>query len=66
MDNVIRKRLECAEGPEAFRRFDKSISKILTVSHSELAEREREYKQKAAANPHKRGPKPRKKVKPSA
>jgi len=55
---------ECIEGPEAFRRFDEGIRQILSVPHSTLVRRERAYKKKAAANPNRRGPKP--KVKPSA
>lgn len=55
---------EYIEGPEAFKRFDEGVREILSVPHSTLAKRERAYKKKSAANPNKRGPKP--KVKPSA
>jgi hypothetical protein len=55
---------ECSEGPEAARRFDEGVRQILSVPHSTLVRRERAYKKKAAANPNRRGPKP--KVKPSA
>jgi hypothetical protein len=54
---------ECIEGPEAFRQFDEGVRQILSVPHSTLVRRERAYKKKAAANPNKRGPKP--KVNPS-
>jgi hypothetical protein len=47
------------EGREAFRRFDATIGKILSVSHAELLRREKQYKRRAALNPHKRGPKPK-------
>lgn len=56
--------MEYTEGPEAFRQFDEGVKQILSVPHSTLARRERAYKKKAAANPNRRGPKP--KVKPSA
>jgi hypothetical protein len=53
---------ECIEGPEAFRQFDEGVKQILSVPHSTLVRRERAYKRKVAANPKRRGPKP--KVKP--
>jgi len=55
---------ECHEGPEAFQRFDEGVRQILSVPRSTLKRRERAYKKKSAANPSKRGPKP--KVSPSA
>jgi hypothetical protein len=55
---------ECNEGPEAFRRFDSLVDSVLSVPHSTLVRRERAYQKKKAANPNKRGPKP--KLKPSA
>ena len=55
---------ECFEGPKAFRRFDEAVRQILSVSHSTLVRRERAYRRKVGANPHRRGPK--RKVKPSA
>jgi hypothetical protein len=60
----VRSLPECVEGPEAFRRFDEAARQILSVPHSTLVRRERAYKKKSLANPHRRGPKP--KVKPSA
>jgi hypothetical protein len=54
---------ECHEGPEAARRFDEGLRKILSVPHSTLVRREHAYKKKSLANPNRRGPKP--KVKPS-
>jgi hypothetical protein len=50
---------EAYEGPEAFKRFDETMSTLLSVSREELMRREQEYKKKAALNPHKRGPKPK-------
>jgi hypothetical protein len=55
---------DCHEGPQAFQRFDESVRQILSVPHSTLVRREHAYKKKVAANPNRRGPKP--KVKPSA
>ncbi len=55
---------EYVEGPEAAARFDTLVRKVLSVSHEEIMRREAEYKRQSAANPHRRGPKP--KVKPSA
>jgi hypothetical protein len=54
---------ECYEGTEAFQRFDASVRQILSVPHSTIVRREMAYKKKSAANPNRRGPKP--KVKPS-
>jgi hypothetical protein len=50
---------ECHEGPEAGRRFDDAVRQILSVPHSTLVRRERAYKKKSAANPNRRGPKPK-------
>jgi hypothetical protein len=50
---------ECIEGRPAFKRFDAAMKTILSVPHSEMLRREQEYKQKAALNPRKRGPKPK-------
>jgi hypothetical protein len=49
----------CDEGPEAFKRFDATIGKLLSVSHAVLVEREKAYKDQAAKNPNKPGPKPK-------
>jgi hypothetical protein len=54
---------ECHEGPEAARKFDAGLRQILSVPRTTLERRERAYKKKSAANPKRRGPKP--KVKPS-
>ena len=47
----------CVEGPEAFRRFDEAVQQIISVPHSTLARREKAYRKKVEANPHRRGPK---------
>lgn len=48
---------EYIEGPEAFKRFDAAMGKILSVSKEEIVRREEEYRKQAALNPNKRGPK---------
>lgn len=48
---------EMNEGPEAFTRFDATVKTLLSVSREDLMRRERAYKEKAALNPRKRGPK---------
>jgi hypothetical protein len=53
---------EYIEGPEAFRRFDEGMKQILSVPHSTLVRRERAYKKRSLANPHRRGPKPKRKA----
>ena len=47
-----------APNPE-FDAFTRTIDKILTVSHDELKRRMEAYKEQAAQNPRKRGPKPK-------
>ena len=42
-------------------RFTALVDTVLSVPHVEIVRREREYKAKAARNPRKRGPKPKKK-----
>jgi len=65
MDMSLSKQLpEYHEGAEATKRFDEGLRQILSVPHSTIASRERAYKKKTAANPNRRGPKP--KIKPSA
>lgn len=53
---------EYVEGPEAFHRFDEGMKQILSVPHSTIARRERAYKKRSLANPHRRGPKPKRKA----
>jgi hypothetical protein len=47
------------ESNPEFDAFTRSIDKILTVSHDELKRRMEAYKEQAAKNPRKRGPKPK-------
>jgi hypothetical protein len=39
--------------------FDRLVGKVLAVSHDEIQRREAEYRKQVAANPRKRGPKPK-------
>lgn len=57
---------EYINGPEAWKRFNAAMVKVMAVSHEELQRRIAAEKEKAALNPHKRGPKPKLKPKPSA
>jgi hypothetical protein len=50
----------CDEGPQAFERFQGTMKGILAVPHTEIQRREAVYKKQATLNPHKRGPKPKK------
>jgi hypothetical protein len=52
---------EYIEGPEAAARFDALVRKVLSVPQTEIMLREAEYKRQSAANPNKRGPKPKSK-----
>jgi len=54
--------LECIEGPDAFRRFDALVRGVISVPHSEIIRREREYQEQSRQNPHRRGPKPKQKA----
>jgi hypothetical protein len=53
------KKLDMVEGPEAFRRFTEATRAVLAVPHSEIKKRIEAYREKAAKNPNKRGPKPK-------
>jgi hypothetical protein len=44
--------------------FNNLVDRVLSVPHSEILRREKEYQKQAAQNPKRRGPK--RKVKPSA
>jgi hypothetical protein len=49
---------EYVEGPEAWRRFEGAMNRVLAVPHSEIRRRIEEHRKSAAQNPRKRGPKP--------
>jgi hypothetical protein len=48
---------ECHEGPEAFERFDATMSTLLSVPRSLVLRRQRAWRKKVDANPNRRGPK---------
>jgi hypothetical protein len=48
---------EMVEGRQAFQNFDATMRTLLSVPHSEIQRREREYQKRAKQNPHRRGPK---------
>jgi hypothetical protein len=48
---------DCHEGPEAFERFDATMSILLSVPKSLVLRRQRAYRKKVDANPNRRGPK---------
>lgn len=60
MMKAMKLRPEIIEGPEAFARFRSAMKTALSVSHEELQRRVEAERRRSAANPHKRGPKPRK------
>jgi hypothetical protein len=48
---------ECREGPEAYERFDATMSALLSVPKSLVLRRQKAYRKKVDANPNRRGPK---------
>jgi hypothetical protein len=52
---------EYVEGPEAWTRFANGMRKVLTVPHAEIKRRIDAERMASAANPHRRGPKSKKK-----
>ncbi len=57
---------EMIEGPEAFERFNAAMKAIIAVPHSVIKQRIEEHRKQSALNPNRPGPKPKRKVKPSA
>jgi len=55
---------ECHEGPEAFERFDATMSALLSVPKSLILRRQRAWRKKVDANPNRRGPKRKTEVAP--
>lgn len=45
------------EGPEAFKRFQDAMKKIIAVPHAVIQQRIEEHREQSAKNPRKRGPK---------
>lgn len=50
---------DMVEGPEAFRRFDALVGKVLSVPKEKILERHAEHKRTAHLRGKKRGPKPK-------
>ena len=48
---------ECHEGPEAYERFDATMSALLSVPKKVVLRRQRAYRKKVDANPNRPGPK---------
>ncbi len=48
---------ECHEGPEAFERFDATMSALLSVPKKLILRRQKAYRKKVDANPNRPGPK---------
>jgi hypothetical protein len=48
---------ECHEGPEAYERFDATMSLLLAVPKSTVLKKQKAYRKKVDANPNRRGPK---------
>ena len=45
------------EGPEAYRRFEKTMKAVLAVPHAVIQQRIEEHRRQSALNPNRRGPK---------
>lgn len=52
---------EYVEGTEAWDRFNNAMKSVIAVPHAEIQRRIAEHKKEAARNPHRRGPKPKRK-----
>jgi hypothetical protein len=55
---------ECHEGPEAYERFEATMTAILAVPKSLILRRQRAWRKKVDANPNRRGPKRKTEVVP--
>jgi hypothetical protein len=55
---------ECHEGPEAYERFEATMSAILVVPKSLILRRQRAWRKKVDANQNRRGPKRKAEIAP--
>jgi hypothetical protein len=55
---------ECHEGPEAYERFDATMSAFLSVPKSTILRKQRAYRKKVDANPNRPGPKRKRDIVP--
>jgi len=55
---------ECHEGPEAYERFDATMSALLAVPKTTIVRKLKAYRKKVDANPNRRGPKRKTEVTP--
>jgi hypothetical protein len=53
---------EMVEGPEAWKRFENAMKKVLAAPHAVIQQRIEEHRKAAAQNPNRRGPKPKRKA----
>jgi hypothetical protein len=57
----MKRQAEYVEGPEAWERFNNAMKGVLAVPHAEIQRRIAEHKKEVARNPHRRGPKSKRK-----
>lgn len=57
---------EYVEGPEAWTRFQTAMKHVVAVPRAEIQRRIEEQRKLSAANPNRRGPKPKKPASPGA
>lgn len=48
---------DCHEGPEAYERFDATMSLLLAVPKATILKKQKAYRKNVDANPNRRGPK---------
>ncbi len=61
-NKIVKRQPEMIEGPEAFMRFETAMKRVLSVPHSLIQKRIEEHRKESAANPNRRGPKPKNKT----
>jgi len=61
-DEGMKREPEYVEGTEAWTRFEGAMKRVLAVPHAEIQRRIEAERKASAANPHKRGPKPKRRA----